>query len=156
IASSSSRRSAATWPPARRYGSSHSTSSEETDIAPHGIDTGLIERIAPLVEDIATSHARALPAVAYPDIRVDVSEGKCAASAKDSAKASGDGYGFSFGVRVLAGGRMIAPGYFGQGLGAADLPRLDRLLKDGLLAAYRRALANAELKAEIKGKFGAL
>ncbi len=57
---------------------------------------------------------------------------------------------------MLAGRRMIAPGYFGRGLGAADVPHLARLLREGLLAAYRRAMANAEMKAEVKGKFGSL
>jgi TldD protein len=108
------------------------------------------------VEEIATAHARTLSGLSYADIRVDVSEGKFASSENGLAKASGDDYGFSFGVRVLAGDRMVAPGYFGQRLGAADLPRLDSVLKNGVLAAYRRALVNAELKAEIKGKFGAL
>ena len=30
------------------------------------------------------------------------------------------------------------------------------MLREGLEAAYRRAMANAEMKAQVKGKFGAL
>jgi TldD protein len=123
---------------------------------PHGIETELIERIKPLVEAIATDHTRSLAHLVYADIRLDVTEGKYASSENGAAKSSGDDYGFAFGIRVLAGERMVAPGYFGRGLGAADLAHLERLLKDGLLAAYRRAMANAELKAEVKGKFGGL
>jgi TldD protein len=120
------------------------------------ISTALIERITPVVEEVATSYTRALAHLSYADVRVTVSEGKFATVENGAARSSGDDYTFAFGVRVLAGDRTIAPGYFGRGLGAADLARLERLLKDGLVAAYRRAMANAALKAEFSGKFGPL
>jgi len=123
---------------------------------PHGIEIELIARVTPLVEEIAVSFARSLAHLRYADIRLDVSEGKFAASENGAAKSSGDDYGFALGIRVLAGDRMVAPGYFGRGLGAADLPQIERLLREGLLAAYRRAMANAEMKADVKGKFGDL
>jgi TldD protein len=123
---------------------------------PHGIETELIDRVKPLVRDLVTSHARSLAHLSYADVRVDVSEGKYAASENGAAKSSGDDYAFAFGIRVLAGDRMIAPGYFGQGLGKADLAHLAERLRDGLLSAYRRAMANAEWKHEIRGKFGGL
>src|SRR5262249_9875198 len=123
---------------------------------PHGIETSLIDRIKPLVEDVTTRYARSLPHLSYADVRVEVSEGKYAASENGASKSSGDDYGFAFGIRVLAGDRMVAPGYFGRGLGAADVVNLEQILKDALLAAYRRAMANADLKSEVKGKFGVL
>jgi TldD protein len=123
---------------------------------PHGVETRLIERITPMVRELVTTQARALADLRYADVRVEVSEGKFAGAENGEAKSSGDDYALAFGIRVLAGTRMTAPGYFGRGLGAADVPQLARLLRDGLLAAYRRAMANAEMKAEIRGKFGAL
>lgn len=123
---------------------------------PHGIETRLIDRIAPLAAELVTTWARSLADLRYADLRLEVAEGKYAAAENGASKSSGDDYGFAFGVRVLAGRRMAAPGYFGRSLGAADLPHLDRILKEALQAAYRRAIANAELKAEVKGKFGAL
>lgn len=123
---------------------------------PHGVETRLIDGITPMVRDLVTGYARSLADLRYADLRVEVSEGKFAGAENGEAKISGDDYAFAFGVRVLAGSRMAAPGYFGRGLGAADLPDLARLLREGLLAAYRRAMANAEMKAEVKGKFGAL
>jgi hypothetical protein len=51
---------------------------------------------------------------------------------------------------------MTAPGYFGRGLGAADLSHLEQILRDGLVAAYRRAMANAEQKALVRAKFPGL
>jgi TldD protein len=123
---------------------------------PDGIETRLIDRIAPLAGELVTTWARSLADLRYADLRLEVAEGKYAAAENGASKSSGDDYGFAFGVRVLAGRRMAAPGYFGRSLGAADLPHLDRILKEALQAAYRRAMANAELKAEVKGKFGAL
>ncbi|HET9926453.1 MAG TPA: DNA gyrase modulator, partial [Methylomirabilota bacterium] len=123
---------------------------------PHGIETRLIERITPMARELCTTQARSLADLRYADVRVEVSEGKFAGAENGAAKSSGDDYAFAFGIRVLAGRRMSAPGYFGRGLGVADLPELARLLKEGLLAAYRRAMANAEMKGEVKGKFGAL
>ena len=123
---------------------------------PDGIETRLIDRIAPLAGELVTTWARSLADLRYADLRLEVAEGKYAAAENGASKSSGDDYGFAFGIRVLAGRRMTAPGYFGRSLGAADLPHLDRILKEALQAAYRRAMANAELKAEVKGKFGAL
>jgi TldD protein len=123
---------------------------------PHGIETGLIETVTPLVRELVTTQARALADLRYADVRLEVSEGKFAGAENGEAKTSGDDYAFALGIRVLAGRRMTAPGYFGRGLGAADVPHLARLLREGLLAAYRRAMANAEMKAEVKGKFGSL
>ena len=123
---------------------------------PHGIEVRLIDAITPVVRELVTTHARALADLRYADVRLEVSEGKFAGAEQGEARTSGDDYALAFGIRVLAGSRMSAPGYFGRGLGAADLPHLSRILREGLLAAYRRAMANADLKAEVKAKFGAL
>ena len=123
---------------------------------PYGIETTLIERITPMVRELVTTGTRVLAGLRYADVRVEVTEGKFAGAENGEPKSSGDDYALAFGVRVLAGARMIAPGYFGRGLGAADVPHLARILEDGLRSAYRRATANAEVKAEIRGKFGSL
>jgi TldD protein len=123
---------------------------------PHGIETRLIETVTPLVREVVTGYARALPDLRYADVRLEIAEGKFAGAENGEAKTSGDDYAFALGIRVLAGRSLTAPGYFGRGLGAADVPHLARLLREGLQAAYRRAMANAELKAEVKAKFGAL
>ena len=123
---------------------------------PHGIETRLIETVTPMVRELVTTQARAHPDLHYADVRLEVSEGKFAGAENGEAKISGDDYAFALGIRVLAGRRMTAPGYFGRGLGVADVPHLARLLREGLLAAYRRAMANAEMKADVKSKFGAL
>jgi TldD protein len=123
---------------------------------PHGIECRLIETVTPMVREVIVTEARALADLRYADVRLEVTEGKFAGSENGEPKTSGDDYAFALGIRVLAGRDMVAPGYVGRGLGAADVPRLAGLLREGLRAAYRRALANALLKAEVKGKFGAL
>jgi len=57
---------------------------------------------------------------------------------------------------VLAGDRMVAPGYVGRTLGTADADDLITIIRDALDTAWRRAAVNAEMKADARGKFGAL
>src|SRR5439155_352550 len=71
-------------------------------------------------------------------------------------RSSGDDYACTAGVRVLAGGGAVAPGWIGIVLGAADVPALERRLAEALERAYRRAMANAEHKATAREKFGPL
>lgn len=121
---------------------------------PHPITTDLIDRVKESVEGLCADAPRASAHLHYADIRLEVVEGKVASAENGAAKFANDDYACAFGVRVLAGRRMIGPGYFGRSLGAADLPHLERLLRDGLERAYRRALANGEAKAEAREKFG--
>jgi TldD protein len=123
---------------------------------PSAIRTDLIERLIPLVKDLAAGYTSRLPHLHYADIRLEIGEGKYASAENGASKGAGEDAALAFGIRVLAGHRSIAPGYFGRGLGEADLPRLEAILKEGLDTAYRRALANAEGKAEARGKFGPL
>ena len=122
---------------------------------PHGIEIELIDRIKPMVRDLVTERAATLADLRYAGVRLEVSEGRYATAENGAPKASGDDCALAFGIRVLAGNRMIAPGYFGRGLGVADLAHLEQILRDGLLAAYRRAMANAEQKALVRAKYPA-
>lgn len=123
---------------------------------PGQITTDLIERLTPTAEALVTTYAGTLAHLTYADLRVEVVEGKVATAENGASKFSGEDYAFAFGVRVLAGERTVAPGYFGRALGAADLPHLEKILKEGILAAYRRAMANGEWKATVREKFGSL
>jgi hypothetical protein len=66
---------------------------------PRGIDTGLIDRIAPCARELVTSYS--LPHLRYADVRIDVSAGKRASAENGSPKFASDDYGSSFGARVL-------------------------------------------------------
>src|SRR5262245_59608318 len=121
---------------------------------PTAINTHPIARVTPPARHPLATRTR--PPRRYAYIRAEIVAGKYAAAENGDAKGAGEDATMGFGVRVLAGDATIAPGYFGRGLGAADLPDLERVLADGLEAAYRRALANAEWKAQARGKFGPL
>ena len=120
------------------------------------ISTDLIPQVAPMVRDLVTSRARSRAHLRYADVRLEAIEGKYAAAENGDSKGAGEDVIMGFGVRVLAGDGMIAPGYFGRALGEADIPQLERILAEGLDAAYRRAVANADWKEQARGKFGAL
>ncbi|MBI2372179.1 MAG: TldD/PmbA family protein [Deltaproteobacteria bacterium] len=120
------------------------------------ITVELIDQIKPAVFELATGYARRLRECRYADIRVEVGEGQGASAENGHSKASSSDYGFSFGIRILAGKQVAAPGYFGQSLGLADLPALPKLLREGLRHAHKRALANAERKLKTREQFGPL
>jgi TldD protein len=120
------------------------------------ITVELIDRVKDDVRDLLRDAARRLPHLAYADLRLEVTEGKSAVAENGESKFSGDDYGLAAGVRVLAGDRMVAPGWIGLTLGTADADDLLRRLREALERAYRRALVNGEHKAAAREKFGAL
>ena len=120
------------------------------------VSIDLIDTVAPMIETRVREAARRLPHLRYADLRLEVTEGKGAGSENGTPKFSGDDYGLALGARVLAGDRMIAPGYVGQTLGTADLADLDRIVREALERAYRRAMVNGEMKADAREKFGPL
>jgi TldD protein len=109
------------------------------------VDLSLIERIKDEAAGLVRESHR-LPHCAYADLRLEVERGKWAYAEDGKPKGAGDDYGLAFGVRVIAGERLRAAGYWGQSLGSADLPRVIPLLRDGIARAHARALANAREK----------
>ncbi|MEE9285521.1 MAG: TldD/PmbA family protein [Dehalococcoidia bacterium] len=120
------------------------------------VSIDVIPQIRDAVSDLVTSYVKSKRFGRYADIRIEVSEGMAAVAETGMDKFSGEDYGFAFGVRVLAGERMAAPGYCGEIVGAADLPRLQERLREALDHAYERAVANARGKEESRGRFGVL
>ncbi|PWB76937.1 MAG: TldD/PmbA family protein [Candidatus Methylomirabilota bacterium] len=116
----------------------------------------IIDQIRPMIVDLATRYRKSLRGCRYADIRVQVDEGQAAAAENGGSKHSTRDYTFAIGIRALSGNGMIAPGYFGQSLGAADLDRLAQVVKDGLRHAHHRALANAERKSATREGLDAL
>ena len=123
---------------------------------PEQITVDYLDEVKGRAYSICTEFARRLRHLNYCDLRIEVSEGKGVMAENGQEKMSAEDYGLSFGVRVLAGESIVAPGYFGQLLGTADTVDLERVLKQGIRHAYQRALANARHKAQAKGRFGSL
>jgi TldD protein len=116
----------------------------------------VVENLKPSVRDLLRDCARRLPHLAYADLRIEATEAKAAAAENGASRFSGDDCALSLGVRVLGGQRAVAAGYVGLSLGAADLPRLEEIIREAVERAWRRATVNAEMKADARGKFGAL
>ncbi len=123
---------------------------------PQRVSIDVIPQIRDAVADLVSSYVRERRHCRYADLRIEVSEGKVAVAENGMDKFSGEDYGFAFGVRVLAGERLAAPGYVGEILGAADLPRLQERLREALGHAYERALANARAKEGARTRHGPL
>ena len=123
---------------------------------PQKVETEFLEQVRPRMVTLATEDAKRLTGLRYCDVRLAVKEEKGAVAENGSEKASAEDYTFDFGVRVLAGDRATAPGYFGQVLGSADAGRIDQVVWHGIQEAHRRARANARLKATSRRRFGVL
>src|SRR3989442_7068034 len=95
------------------------------------ISVDLIDAVTPIAQE-RVRRARRLPHLRYADLRLEVTEAKGAGAENGTPKFSGDDYGFALGVRVLAGERMIAPGYVGQGLGTAHVADLYPILREAI------------------------
>ena len=100
--------------------------------------------------------AKRLPGLRYCDVRIQVKEEKGAVAENGNEKMSAEDYAFDFGVRVIAGGRTSAPGYYGRVLGATDMDRIGEVVRDGIRQAHHRARASARMKAGVSKRFGPL
>ena len=110
----------------------------------------------PNLRALAAEQARRLPGLLYCDLRLQIREEQSAAAENGSPRASGVTTAFDFGVRVIAGGRPPAAGYYGQILGAADAAHIESIVWNGIQEAHRRARANARQKSQAKSRFPAL
>ena len=120
------------------------------------ITVDLVDGIKADARDLVADCARRLAGVHYADVRLEVVEAKSATAENGASKTSSEDDTIGLGVRVLAGDRAVASGYVGRSLGGSDVPQLDRIIRDALERAWRRASVNAELKADARGKFGSL
>ena len=117
------------------------------------ISTDLIETCKPAAAELMAEAASRHKLCRYADLRLEVVEEKRAGAENGTQKFSREDCRLAFGVRVLAGDMSIAPGYFGQILGKADLRDLPGRISSGLKHAYDRAVGNAQQKTLIRAKF---
>jgi len=117
------------------------------------ITTELIDAITRQVSAVATDAPSDYAFCRYADVRLEVIEEKHAGAENGAPKSSADNRRLAMGIRVLAGDKTIAPGYFGQTLGTADLPHIVKRLAAGMARATARALANARHKAQARSVY---
>ncbi len=120
------------------------------------LGVGALDAQIPALEQCVRDCARRLPGLRYADLRVAVTEGRWASAENGAPRGAGDEETLALGVRVLAGDRAVAPGYVGLALGASDLADLPSRVREAIERAWRRAAANAELKANAREKLGPL
>lgn len=120
------------------------------------VNIDLIGKTKDKLSDIVREARSKLKDCSYIDLRVRVSEGQQAVAQDGMMKWSIRDYDLSYGLRIIAGRTMLAPGYFGETLGAADVDNLPDIIRDGLRQAHGRAIANSMMKGERKSRWGAL
>ena len=123
---------------------------------PQSITVDILDRMRSNLGSLVTERARRLPGLKYCDLRIQVKEEKGAVAENGSEKASSEDYSFDFGVRVIAGSRTSAPGYYGRILGAADADNIEDVVWDGIKQAHQRARTSARLKNLARGRFARL
>ena len=101
---------------------------------PAGVEVGFLEKVRPQINSLVNEDARRLPGLRYCDVRIQVKEEKGAVAENGNEKMSAEDYAFDFGVRVIAGGKVAAPGYYGKVLGSTDTDRIGEVV----LEAYVR------------------
>lgn len=110
------------------------------------VNIALIDNVRTKLSDLMSTSKRKLKDCSYIDLRVRVTEGQGADAQDGMMKYSIRDYGLSYGLRVIAGRQILAAGYFGQTLGAADVDNVPEVITGGLQRAYKRAIANAIVK----------
>ena len=123
---------------------------------PDRVGIEVLDKIRPKINALVNEDARRLTGLRYCDVRIQVREEKGAVAENGNEKASAEDYAFDFGVRVIAGGRTAAPGYYGKILGSTDVDRVEEIVLDGIRQAHQRARASATQKGRAKRRFGAL
>ncbi len=120
------------------------------------ISIDLIDKTKGRFSNMVLEAKRRLEDCTYADLRVVVSEGQQAMAQDGMMKSSIRDYGLSYGLRVIAGKRMLAAGYFGQTLGVADTDNLSEIIQNGLEQAYERAIASSRVKSDRKSRWQVL
>lgn len=120
------------------------------------ITVDLIEGIKDRVYNLVLDSQKSFKNCDYIDVRIEAGESKFAIAQKGTPKESAEESRMSFGVRVIAGGNLKAPGYSSSYLGPSDLMDIERFIKKAIEHAWRRASANASQKAEMKRILGSL
>ena len=123
---------------------------------PKSVTVESLDRFRANLQSLVAEKAKTLPDLRYCDLRIEVREEKGALAENGEEKGSSEDYAFDFGVRVIAGARLSAPGYYGRILGAADTANIEEVIWDGIRQAHRRARTNARLKSQAQGRFSSL
>jgi TldD protein len=120
------------------------------------VDIGLVDKTKDKLSNLVLETKNRLEDCSYVDLRLRVSEGQGASAQDGMMKFSIKDYKLSYGARVIAGKQLLAPGYFAETLGAADVDKVPDVIQNGLHQAYGRAVANSRTKSDRKNRWETL
>ncbi len=120
------------------------------------ITVEILNALKPQASDQVSRARRKFRGLVYADVRLEVKEAKAAAAENGQSKEGSHDATVSLGIRVLAGDKVTAPGYYGRSLGSKELANLSEILWEGLNHATVRANANAAQKIALKRQMGRL
>ena len=120
------------------------------------VNITVIDKAKDKLSNLVLETRNRLEDCSYIDLRVTVTEGQGAVAQDGMMKSSIRDYSLSYGLRVIAGREILAAGYFGQTLGAADVDNLPDVIQSGLRQAYERAIANSRIKSERRSRWETL
>lgn len=114
-----------------------------------------MDRYKEELRDIVKAFGRRRAGCEHADVRIELDESRWATAECGDARLAERNVEGAFGVRVLARGTgqargMVAPGYYGGRLGPRDFRNFRGLLTRVLDHAWKRARANAEMKARVR------
>src|SRR3989344_1551374 len=104
-----------------------------------------LDKLKALVQK-AADYGKSLSDTFYVDTRIEAGEGIGAYSEDGNPKAASKDWDLSLGVRVIAGKKMFASGFFGRQLGIHDFLHFERTLKEAIEIAHLRAVENSKHK----------
>jgi len=118
-----------------------------------------IASLDPVIPDIVGELRRArrrFRGLVYADCRLEVREAQHATAENGQSKQGTRDATMGLGIRVLAGGKVVAPGYYGRLLGPSELSTLPEIVRTGLSHAAERAAANAAEKRALRRQIAGL
>jgi TldD protein len=120
------------------------------------ISVGLIDKVKDRLSNLVLESKNSFTDCSYIDLRLAASEGRVATAQDGMMKFAIQDQSLSYGIRVIAGKDVLAPGYFGESLATADMDNLEGIIQESLRRAYERAVASSSMKSERKKRWEAL
>ncbi|MFQ5658123.1 MAG: TldD/PmbA family protein [Candidatus Methylomirabilales bacterium] len=116
----------------------------------------ILDVLKPEVTSLVSQARRKFQGLVYADLRLEVREAQRAIAENGQSKQGSRDATMSLGIRTLAGGRTVAPGYYGRLVGTKEIARVAEIVQEGLRRAYERAVASAAQKMAMKRQIAGL
>ncbi|MBW8005286.1 MAG: TldD/PmbA family protein [candidate division NC10 bacterium] len=120
------------------------------------ITAEVLDRLKPQVASQIYRARQEFRGLVYADLRLEVREAQAATAENGQSKEASRDATMSFGIRALAGGKILASGYYGRLLGAKELATVPEIVREGLRRATARAKASATQKMALKRQMAGL